>query len=357
MALAQNDEPSTPERVILSDEQGEYPLGLHLEILEDPSGELTIAEVSSPEFDSLFVPSQAKVPNYGFTNSAYWVRVQLDNETLQIDEWLLELGFANMHYVDLYTPLPDGDGFSVKQTGSLRPVSTRDLLYPHIVFDLSVPTQSQQTYYLRFQNGASMTLGLTLWTKEAFWIQSQWVQMLNWLFFGALTALLLYHLFLLFTLREASYLLFVILLASLLFEELSYDGYLEVYLFPNLYRLKQIYFPLSFSMVIASIVLFSDTFLELKTQYPKLHWVNIVCAAGWGALMLLTPFVSYHIIANLMVPWAVVSLAAAWVAGIATWRRGFQPARFFMIAWFGLIASLILVILVRLGIVPSTAIQ
>jgi signal transduction histidine kinase/PAS domain-containing protein len=352
--LAQSSNSSTPEPLILTDGQSEYPLGLHLDILEDSSGKLTIAQVSSPEFDSQFTPSQVEVPNYGFSNSAYWVRVQLDNETRQIDEWLLELGFANMHYIDLYTPLLDGKGFSVKQTGSLRPVSTRDLLYPHFVFDLSVPTQSQQTYYLRFQSGASMTLGLTLWTKEAFWIQSQWVQMLNWLFFGALIALLLYHLFLLFTLREASYLIFVILLASLLFEELSYDGYLETYLIPSLYRFKSIYFPWSFSLIIVSIVIFSDVFLELSTRIAKLHWANILFVAGWGALILLTPFISYHYMALLMTPWALISLAATWVAGIATWRQGFKPARFFMIAWFGLLASLILVLLVRLGIAPST---
>ena len=325
-----------------------------MDILEDPQGELTIEAVASPEFESQFTPSLEEVPNYGFTDSAYWVRVDLDNETRQIDEWLLELGFANMHYADLYTPLPDGEGFEVKQTGSLMPVSTRDLLYPRIVFDLSIPPQSQQTVYLRFQSGASMTLGLTLWTKDAFWVQSQWVLMFNWLFFGAITALLIYHLFLLFTLREVSYLLFVILLASLLIEELSYDSYLEVYLFPNLYSIKSIYYPLSFSLLIASMVLFSDAFLELKLGTPKLHWVSLVSVAGWGVLMLLIPFTSYIIIAKLMLPWALISLAAVWVAGIATWRKGFQPARFFMIAWLGLIASVILVILVRMGLVPST---
>ncbi len=47
-ALAQSGDLPTPEPVILTDEQEEYPLGLHLEILEDPGGELSIAEVSSP---------------------------------------------------------------------------------------------------------------------------------------------------------------------------------------------------------------------------------------------------------------------------------------------------------------------
>ena len=98
------------------------------------------------------------------------MRLSLENDTLQTVEWLLEVDFANMHYVDLYTPLPDGDGYEVRQTGKLRPVSTRDVFHPQIVFDLLIPTQSQQTYYLRFENGASMALGLTLWNKDAFLI-------------------------------------------------------------------------------------------------------------------------------------------------------------------------------------------
>ncbi len=132
------------------------------------------------------------------------------------EEWLLEVGFANMQYVDLYTPLPDGEGYEVKQTGSLRSVSTRDVLYPHIVFDLDVPTQGQQTYYLRFQNGASMTLPLTLWTRDAFWVDSQRPTNVPLVVLWHIIALLVYNLFLLFTLKEASYLYFVILLASLM---------------------------------------------------------------------------------------------------------------------------------------------
>jgi len=102
-ALAQ-DNPPAPEPLILTDDQGEYPLGLHLEILEDPGGELSIAEVSSPAFDSHFTPSQVEVPNYGFTDSAYWVRFNVQNKTSLINYWLLEQGFANMQYVDLYSP-------------------------------------------------------------------------------------------------------------------------------------------------------------------------------------------------------------------------------------------------------------
>jgi signal transduction histidine kinase len=353
-ALAQASNPPSIEPVILTDGQGEYPLGLHLQILEDPDGKLTIHEVSSPAYDSQFIQSQYNVPNFGFTDSAYWVRFRIDNESRTVNEWLLELGFSNMQYVDLYSPSQDGEGYLVKQTGNSRPISTRDILSPNIVFKLAVPTQSQQTYYLRFQNGASMTLPLTLMTQEAFSVQSQHEQMFYWLFYGALLSLLVFHLLLLFTVREVSYLFFVILLTSLLLTLLSYSGFLETYLLPNISHLKQSYFPVFFSTLIASILLFSGAFLELKSRYRKLHTVNNVLLTGWGVLLVLSFFVNYHVSAVLMASWTIISLSASLIGGLFSWIKGFHPARFFMIAWFGMLVCFILLYFVRFGIAPST---
>ena len=352
---AQSEDPPTSKPLILTDEKAEYPLGLYLEILEDPGGELTIDDVSSPEFDQKFIPSQVEVPNYGHSDTAYWVRLGLDNQARQMDEWLLEIGFANMHYVDLYTPLPGGNGFEVRQTGALRPVSTRDILYPRIVFDLAIPTQSQQDFYLRFKNGGSMTLPLTLWTKDAFWMESQSDLMQALLFFGAIAALLAYHLFLLFSLRDASYLFFVILLASLLLEELLYLGYFGVYIFPSLFAIKSQLHAFFFSLFVASILLFSDAFLEIKNRIPKLHTVNMGFVAVWGVIMLLTPLVGYHILAVVAVPLALFSVGAVLVTGIVSWRAGYRPAAFFMAAWLGMLVTIILLFLVRIGIAPSTS--
>ncbi len=58
------------------------------------------------------------------------------------------------------------------------------------------------------------------------------------IFFGVLIGLLFYNLFLLFSLREASYLYFVILLASLILEEAIYEGYLGTLLTPRSVFLK-----------------------------------------------------------------------------------------------------------------------
>ena len=345
---------SASEPVVLTDAQGEYSLGPHMDILEDPGGELTIDQVSSPAYEAQFIPSQTESPNYGFTNSVYWVRLDLDNETHKANEWLLEVNFANMHYVDLYTPLPDGNGFELKQTGILRPVSTRDVIHPQIVFNPYIPALGRQTLYLRFQSGASMVLGLTLWTQNAFLIDSQWQHLWSGLFFGILIGLLAYNLFLLFSLRDVNSLYLVIGLAATIFFVSAYDGYTQIYLIPNLYYLVQYYFPFSFFLLIFSIVLFADSFLKLKTQLPNLHAVNVTILVVWGALVLLIPFASYYFLTSLFTRWALVSLIVVLIDGIASLRKDFRPAWLFLIAWAGLTVSLSITILLRLGYIFDT---
>jgi hypothetical protein len=248
-AYAQTGDVPMTNPVILTDGQDEYLLGPHLQILEDPGGELTIDDVASPNFDVHFVPSHVEVPNFGFTDSAYWVRLHLINETRPPDHWLLEVGFANTQFVDLYTPLPDGGGFTARQTGSLRHVSTRDIRHPDIVFELTLPTRSQQTYYLRFKNDASMTLGLTLWSSSAFMTHVQQDLLQYGLFFGVMLGLLGYNLILLFSLREKSYLFLTLFIGNMIFFEASYAGFLETFLLPAAYYLKAAYMPQSCSPI------------------------------------------------------------------------------------------------------------
>jgi signal transduction histidine kinase len=70
--------------------------------------------------------------------------------------------------------------------------------------------------------------------------------------------------------------------------------------------------------------------------------------------VLLVPFVSYLSIARLMSPMQLVTILETLVIGIVAWRKDFLPVRFFLVAWLGMAASLLLLILVRLAIIPST---
>lgn len=352
-ALAQGSNPPTSGPLILTDDQGKYPLGRYMDILEDPSGELTIEDVSSPPFDSRFTRSQMDTPNFGYTDSAIWVRLNLDNNTVLTHNWLLEIGYPNTHFVDLYTPLPDGGGFTVKESGVLRPPETRDLRYPRIIFSLALSTKDPQMFYLRFKNGASMTLPLILWDQKTFINDSLPRDFLLALFYGVILGLLIYNSFLLFSLREMSYLYLVLALASFILYFSSYDGYSEIILFPNFYYLKVYYHAQLFILMLIWMILFADTTLELKTRLNLFHRIAMLLTFIGGILILLGQIVSYHILTTPATAWSILVSLTLLVEGMVLLRRGYSPARFYIIAWFGILSGLILALLVRAGLIPS----
>ncbi len=147
-ALAQEGDPPAPQPLVLTDESGKTILGKYIDILEDPSGELTINDVTTPEIASNFQRSSADVPIYGFTNSTFWIRMRFRNETSLTQNFLLEANFPNLNYLDLYLP-SDNDGYFLKQSGALLPFETRDIPYYHVVFELPLSSQEEQTFFLR----------------------------------------------------------------------------------------------------------------------------------------------------------------------------------------------------------------
>ena len=345
---------SSQKPLVLTDGQEKYPLGLYLEILQDPAGKLTIDEASSVAYDARFRPSQVEVPNLGYTNSTYWVRFHVKNTTHEIKDWLLELGFANLHYVDFYLPNPQGTGWVSRQTGILRPFSTRDIPSRHIIFSMPLPPQTEQTYYMRFQSGASMTIPLVVWQREAYFREDDGEQFFFGFFFGALLIILVYNLFVLYSLRDASHFIYIFFLASIILFSACYDGLAAEYFWPNFSWLNDIATRLLFSTTMASTLMFTDSFLEIKRRSPKLHRLIHFLLVVWACIFLFSFFTSYYLTSMIGIPLAFLSALVAGTAGLISWRTGFLPARFFLFSWFGFLIGVVFVLLVREGLMPST---
>jgi two-component system, sensor histidine kinase LadS len=185
--------------LVLVEGQEGYALGPHLEILNDPTRRLSIEEVSSQQLSQQFLPSRASVPNYGFTNSAVWVRFRVLNTVSALTDWQLQLHFPRIHEVTLYQPSPDASGaqsFIVKQAGSFLPMSQREVHHRLPTFNLLLPVNREQTFYLRFASRTMMRLPLMLWSPKALTDHSQ-AENLGWgLFFGLMLMMFSYNIIL-----------------------------------------------------------------------------------------------------------------------------------------------------------------
>jgi len=92
--------PASP--VLLEEGKSHFSIGLHLEILEDPEGELTISDVISEDFNLKFIQSTTPTPSFGFSNSAYWVRFELVNPYMQSRSLFLESDWSHHDLINFY---------------------------------------------------------------------------------------------------------------------------------------------------------------------------------------------------------------------------------------------------------------
>ena len=338
--------------VVLTNQQGKYAIGLHLEILEDNDKQWTIEDVASPELAQQFVPSEEETPGFGFTNSAIWVRFLVGNEADQVIPWLLAVE-SNLFYIDVYMPAANAEGYEVIQTGTARPYDTRMVDHPRFLFDLSIPPGEAQTIYARFESESAMNLSLAIWSAEAIAQEDLVLQMINGFIYGVLLIMAAYNFILLFSLRDKSYLYYVLFLTALLLAFLTDDGITHKYIWPDQGRINAIGGQFFFTLLLIFALLFSDSFLQLKEYAPRLRrFLVVITILLW--LMLPLQWISLLWTARPILILTIVTFVIVVGSGILVWRKGYYPARYFLLAWLLLLSSFVLFVLSLAGILPLT---
>lgn len=318
--------------ILLNEKQDVYPLGLHLQILEDPSEQLTIHDVISKKYDHLFKPSKKKIPNFGFTKSAYWVRFHCKNIAKdKLKQWIVELVFPNMHYVDFYRLLDDGS-YDVIQTGTMRPVESRDVDFFRYAFKLDMPERTEKTFYMRFQNEASMTLPLTIRSMKTFYEDGLVEQFMVGILMGILLIMWGYNLFIYISLKDKSYLYYTLTILFTFLFIFSFTGMAYRYLWPNLtwWNSKSVLF--FNALALASFLKFVSTFLNMRARLPKYNLVINILLVILCIQIVLTPFVSYRITILPILYIQAFALFLCIVIGLLSVRQGYRPARYFFVS-------------------------
>ena len=351
ITLAQSGDTPRPVPVNLADSQDKYPLGLHLELLEDPTGQLTIEDVSSPAYDDQFTPSQAEVPNFGSTSATIWAKFQVRNQTEPTTSWRLAVEDARLKYVDLYLPAESEMGWVHQPAGRLRPFTIREVPYRYAVFKLPLVPGQTQTVYLRVQSDP-LLLPLTLWSLEAFTAQAQTELLVFGLFYGFLLAMLGYHLFLFISLRSPSYLFLALFIVGFGLNDAFREGLAQQYLWPNQPNLYGIGITAVSNLIVGLLI--GISFLQTKDRTPKLHKAmvtTIIIIPIFYVLTLLgwVPGVGGSVIFALLIVFLLV------VAGYLAWKQGYRPAGYYLLAWLFFFGTTVFQQLTSAGLLPGTS--
>ena len=323
--------------LILSDQGTRYPLGLHLKYLEDPGGTLTIEQVTQPAVSARFTPNLAEIPNLGITNSAYWFRFPVRNQTGQ-ESWMLAFSNARVGLIDLYVSNADGSGWVHQQAGTYLPAAMWAYAFPHFTFPLSLKSSAETIVYLRLQSNLPMRFSLSLWPPDLFEQHQQGFYGLIGLFYGGVAIMAVYNLLLFIFIRKSTYLYYFLFCFFGILNTAASDGTALLFLYPRA-SLKYALFGFA-TLLMVFIALFMQDFLELKLRLP---WLNRLIVALAGIQVLSYGFYVFYpqvfVLGSLMV---IVLAILAILASILVWRQGLSTARLFLFAWLGVFLNAIL---------------
>ncbi|MFO7684245.1 MAG: 7TM diverse intracellular signaling domain-containing protein, partial [Chloroflexota bacterium] len=351
VTLAQGSDTAVPDPVTLTDEAEQYPLAGHIAVLKDPTGQLTIEQVASPEMVNRFTPSATPTPQFGITRAAIWLRFTLDDRSLSIPEWLLDIPFVSLEHIDLFIPQPEG-GYQKQQAGLLIPNTEQTVPESYYTFQLPAGLQPGQPVYLRVTSSNSMVIPLTIWSHAAFNLHERTENLVWGIYFGIMFSMALYNLFLFLSLRDRNYLYLILYILATSLQTAFFGGQIKALLPDNLGEQYHYLVPLLATTNLFFLLLFTASFLEIKSFSPRLNRL----ITGLMVFILLTILLSFvvdpHLSKALFLLTALPVIGVVVFSGLKAWRRGYKPARFFLLA---LLLPLIISIgdpLGRLGVLP-----
>jgi|GEM_PF-1345311 len=216
---------------VLTEEKSVYEIEQHVEILEDKDKEWTIDHVSSPEFDTKFHKLNQKKINFGFSDSRYWFRVKIRNDSKE-NKFILEIANYLLDKVTVFVFL---NNRLVKKEEIGRGLLTKDRKqkHNHLLATLDLKSNEPITIVIQIENSDMVIVPMKLYKIERFINFDHDRNSITCVLIGIPLTVLIYNFILFLFVRDYSYLWFALSLFSCWVYSIGETGYAYVYVWGN----------------------------------------------------------------------------------------------------------------------------
>jgi two-component system, sensor histidine kinase LadS len=336
--------------ITLKETNTSIPIWSYLEILEDSSGSLTIEEITKPNKQREFKPNSNRVPNFGISNSAFWIKFITRNEYPK-ENWVLNIKSAHIHSIDFY--IPENNQFTRISTGNQYPFYQREIKNEFFSLPVEFPKE-ETTYYLRFQNTHdALFVPIEIYPSSLLIEESINFNYFYGIYYGIIISMFLYNLFIYLSIKEISYLFYILYLFFFGLHILKDNGLAYKYIWPNSPEWNRLSF--AFTIPLANIlpILFTKNFLETKKNAPILNrLLNLFIIS-----MIFVPLIVYvfnGLASTIEIETAQAGINTIFLYSVAVYvyLKGFQSAGYFLLAWTSFLGGGLIAVLMNFDLLP-----
>lgn len=327
-----------PTLIINQDKQDSVSLTEYFAILEDPSNKLTLDDVLQPERAAQFTTGQKPAASliYGFTRSAYWLRLRIQNPYDQPIERLLEINYARLADVQLHKFNPGAEP-QHWLTGTNMPFVTRPYANRGFVFPITLAPHTEHTLYLKLKAVAALEVPAKLWEPKAFHAYERADYVGYSVYSGMALAMVIFNLLVYALLREIMYLLYVFFVTCFAVTLAAQNGLANEFLWPNSPIISNYSLAMGYSLTLAALLLFTRRMLNTNEMVPRIDKLMKVLVA----FFLLSPIgfiLAYQKIIAIATLMNVFSSSLILFVGIyCAWKR--QRSAYIFVAAFLVICT------------------
>lgn len=326
-------------------------IGKNVSFLKDPSQSLTFQQVLSPEFQQQFEVFMQDAPNFGNVQMAVWNKFSVINRSSK--KWLLTVESYNIDTLSFYYPDSTGIYHEIK-SGRSRPFSSRKYKTSMFTFDLDVKGNDTATFYLKVET-FFMQYPLVVLTEEKFIARNHKKDFYAGLYFGFLTLIVLYNLFIFFTVKEKNFLYYIVyvVLNGLLVAEIK-GVVAEIY--GDTFHFMYQYSPAIIALSSIMAVVFTVHFLETKTYVPVIHKIFKYLFLPVFIFIIILSLCKYNLAASILNQVAGIAvLLIMYAAAILAYRKGYLAARFYITACVFYFIGVVIYVAKAFNLLPFTA--
>lgn len=342
--------------VEFDDATGRLPLGRYMQVYEDHEGSASIAQVSAGAFAKRFHAHHDEVLNAGYSTSVFWLRVDLAYAATPSPaprQWLLELAYPPLDHLELYLSDAQGTYRLAQRTGDALPYASRQIRQNNYLFELPLRPGQATTAYLRLQSEGSIQAPLTLWSAQAYLEDQPTRLYVLGMIYGVLLVMLVYNLFLYLSVRDVSYLYYILYIASFGLYQVSVNGAGIAYFWPDSPWWANAATPFFIGAAGLFGCQFARHFLQLGNLSRGLDRLLKGLMAGGALVMVLAVTLRYGVALRMATLLALLFTVSIFSAGLYAWWRGLRVARWFIIAWTAFLVGGLVNTLMVLGYLPN----
>lgn len=360
-------EQSVRDAVLEIEYDKEYNLGPFVHYLEDERGELTLDEVRRA---SLWQRNHHNLLDLDFSESAYWLKVDISLSSRLKSDWIVNLGLGVYRDLEIYI-LSKNEVLATSTTRQLdsfadKPFYHRNLVQPFSISDSANSSLISSTgldgkfsealpiqVFIRIKHAAQLMVPLSVLPKPVFEKQTQSTQFVFGAYVGLIIVIALYNLFIFISTRDKAYIYYVLYITftGIYFVSLSGIGF--QYLWPNSPSMDLWGYTVAIGLVLFFASLFIVEFLNLKSISKYLAWY-FYGIGGFSAITALAAFTGeIELVSKLSAVNAMICFTSFIITGAYCWyfRNAFFAA-YYMVAWLIFCLTVVVASLSFLGVFP-----